>query len=245
MSTVRSNLELNLFDNVSPATKRIEQNLSNLRQQQMRSQEMFNRQRNAFVGTAIAAYAMARTLAAPVQASIEFSTQLEDIRQKADLSTEAITKLGRASRDIGLDTGQGASKITGAIDTLVGFGPVTPDQAVEMATPIGKAATAYGADPSDLAVATNAMVANFGIAVQDATFGLDMMAQSGKDGGYEIKDMAASLPGVTAMARSLGMQGNNDFASLVSWLQVARTNTASGECPASNWNLRLTHGVDV
>lgn len=234
MARLHSELVLGLTDHVSGPARRIDQNLENLRQQQMRNQAMFDRHRNAMLGTAAAAFVMARAIATPVQASVEFSTQLEDIRQKADLSAEAMERMGRAARDIGLETAQGAGTITGAIDSMVGSGAVSPDQAQVIATPLGKASTAYNADPTDMANATSAMVLQLGIAAESMERAYDMMAVAGKEGSFELKDMAANFPGVLADAKSLGIEGEKGLASVVAWLQIARRGTADASSAANN-----------
>lgn len=236
MARLHSELVLGLTDHVSGPARRIDQNLENLRQQQMRNQAMFDRHRNAMLGTGLAAYAMARGLAAPVQASIEFSTQLEDIRQKADLSSEAMERMGRAARDIGLDTAQGAGNVTGAIDSMIGSGAVTPEQAQEIATPLGKAATAYRADPTDMANATSAMALQMGITAEQIEKAYDMMAEGGKMGSFELKDMAAEFPNVLAQANSLGITGEKGLASIIAWLQIARRGTADASSAANNFS---------
>lgn len=234
MATLRSSLELSLVDHVSKGARDIDRNLENLRNQQRRSQEMFDHHRNAMLGAGAAAYVMARALTAPVQASIEFSTQLEDIRQKADMSAEAIERLGRSARDIGLDTAQGAGSITGAINSMVGSGAVTPDQAKAISTPLGKASTAYGADPTDMANASSALVLQLGIAADEMEKSYDIMAVGGKMGSFELKDMAAQFPGVLANAKSLGIEGEKGLASIVAWLQISRRGTADASTAATN-----------
>jgi TP901 family phage tail tape measure protein len=234
MVRLKSELELSLVDHVSPGARRIEQNLQRLQDQQMLNAQRFDQHRNAMLGAAAAGYVMARALATPIQSSIEFSTQLEDIRQKADMSAEAIERLGRAGRDVGLETAQGAGTIAGAIDSMVGSGAVSPDQAVAISTPLGKASTAYEADPTEMANATSAMVLQMGIAAEDMEKAYDIMAVAGKQGSFELKDMAAEFPGVLANAKSLGIEGEKGIASVVAWLQIARRGTATGSEAATN-----------
>lgn len=234
MATLRSNLELSLVDRVSGPAKRIDQNLENLRQQQRRNSEMFDQHRNAMLGSVAAAYVLARAISEPIQSSIAFSTQLEDIRQKADMSSEAIERLGRAARDTGLETAQGASNIAGAIDSMVGSGDVTPEQAQEISVPLGKASFAYQADTTEMANATSAMVAQLGISADAMEKAYDIMAVGGKQGKFELKDMAAQFPGVLANAKSLGIEGEKGLASIVAWLQISRKGTADGSSAATN-----------
>lgn len=234
MARLHSELILGLTDKVSGPARRIDQNLERMRQQQMRNQAMFDKHRNAMLGTAAAAFLVGRALATPVQSSVAFSTQLEDIRQKADLSSEAMERMGRAARDIGLDTAQGAGTITGAIDSMIGSGAVSPEQAQEIATPLGKASTAYTADPTEMANATSAMVLQLGLAANEMEKAYDIMAVGGKMGSFELKDMASQFPGVLADAKSLGIEGEKGLASVVAWLQIARRGTADASTAANN-----------
>ena len=59
---------------------------------------------------------------------------------------------------------------------------------------IGKAATATKADILDLSKAGCAAISNLGLAPEELTRAFDMMALAGKEGGFELKDMAQYLP---------------------------------------------------
>lgn len=234
MARLHSELVLGVTNHASGPSRVIARDLENLRQQHLRNQQAFVDHRNIMIGTGLAAYAMARSLAAPVQASIEFSTQLEDIRQKADLTNEAIAKIGRTARDVGLDTAQGATNIAGAVDSLVASGAVTPEQAQQVATPLGKASTAYRADPTEMANLTSSIMDNMNVPVDEIERIYEILAKSGNEGKFELKDMAAEFPALTAAAAALGIEGQKGVADLGAALQIAIKGAGSGSEAATN-----------
>ncbi len=184
-------------------------------------------------GVAAAGYAAARALAAPVTAGIDFETMLENIGQKTGLSGDSLIKLGKTIRLIGRDTNKTASEIGGAIDFLTGMG-ASAEAAAEMAMPIGKASTAYLAAAEDLSKASFAAYDNLKVPLAEIPLALDMMAQAGKEGGFELKDMANEFPQLTAAAVTLGMKGTKSVADLAAALEVARKGTATGAEAANN-----------
>src|SRR5690606_36451971 len=119
--------------------------------QNMRAEQSFARHRDAMFTTAAAAVVVAAAVKEPIQASIDFSTKLEDIRQMTAISQDEILAYGDNWRQAGLDTAQGASALTDAMLSLAASGAVTIDQADAIADAVGRTATAYRAAPEDIA----------------------------------------------------------------------------------------------
>jgi TP901 family phage tail tape measure protein len=107
-----------------------------------------------------------------------------------------------------------------------------PQVAVNFLGPIGKAATAAEADVNELATTSFAVYNNLQIPVAELGKALDVMAASGKEGSFELKDMAREFPSITAQARTLGIVGVSGVARLGAALQVA-TLGASGPAEAA------------
>ncbi|WP_050742989.1 MULTISPECIES: phage tail tape measure protein [unclassified Shinella] len=192
-----------------------------------------DRARGQVMDTVASFYVLKQALSAPITAATGFQTQLEDIAQKTGLAGRGITDLGKdARRLVGL-TNQSLGEITTSIDFLVGMGAQIGD-AVSMSNPIGKAATAYRASAEDLAKASFAVADNLKVPAAEIEKALDIMAQAGKEGGFELRDMAREFPAITAAAQAMGMQGTKAVADLTAALEVARKGTATGAEAANN-----------
>ena len=254
MSVLTSSLIVKLIDGISGPAKKAAGSLSDLNRAATGGStfdgRMASRQgvladaiarNNAELATArakifdaaAALYLFKRALGAPLDAAKNFETMLEDIGQKADIPVERLGALGAQIKQVARDTNQATSDIGQAVDFLVGMG-AAQEVALTVSGPIGKAATAYRAATEDLAKATFAVVDNLKTPAEDAAFALDIMARAGKEGGFELRDMAKEFPALTASAQFLGMTGTAAVADLAAALEVARKGAADGAQAANN-----------
>ena len=180
-----------------------------------------------------AAYALQRTVAGIVTPAANFETSLLDIAQKADLSDTSMHQLGERVRKVAKDVGRGANDMAKGVDTLLGMG-LDVGKTMEAIPGIGRAATAYNAEVTDLSKAVFSSIDNLRVAAKDVPKILDSMAYAGKEGAFEIKDMAAEFPSLTASAQALGMTGTAAVAKLTAALQIARKGAATGSEAATN-----------
>jgi TP901 family phage tail tape measure protein len=170
---------------------------------------------------------------APAEAAADWETRLLDIGQKAGLARDQQVALGEELRKLAPALRQTSSALAGGFDFLVGMG-LDPDRAMELIAPIGKAATAYRAEIEDLSKAGYAALDNLKVPATDFMLALDAMARSGKEGAFELKDMAKEFPALTASAQRLGVTGVAGVADLAAALQVARKGAADGSIAANN-----------
>ena len=184
-------------------------------------------------GAVAAAVSLKAALGAPISLASQFETALLDIGQKADLSDNSIAELGKRIRALAPAINQTSAEVAKGIDTLVGMG-LDPKQAETLLGPIGKTATAYNASINDLAKAGFSTLDNLKVKAEDFGKALDVMAQSGKEGAFEIKDMAAEFPSLTASAQALGMSGVKSVGQLTAALQIARKGASNGSEAATN-----------
>ncbi|MBK8085075.1 MAG: phage tail tape measure protein [Devosia sp.] len=198
-----------------------------------RNEQALNSARMKMLDVVGTLYILRGALTAPIQAAANFETQLEDIGQKAGIPQEKLGALGEQIKQVARDTNQATSDMAKAIDFLVGMGS-RQETALAVAEPIGKAATAYRAATEDLARATFAVVDNLKVPAADAERALDAMAKAGKEGGFELKDMAKEFPALTASAQFLGMEGVVAVSDLAAALEVARKGAADGAQAANN-----------
>lgn len=177
--------------------------------------------------------AAATPLIYAVTKAAEFSSVMVDIQQKAELSDQATKGLAnnillsaRAARLLPAD-------MAAAVDTLSGLG-LDPKQAVEAAAPMGKFMTAFKVEGTDAAAAVYAGVSNLKIPLAQTAKLLDMMAAGGNQGAFEVRDMAAAFPGLTAQMQALGQTGTRGATELIAMLETIRRGTGDSAAAATN-----------
>ncbi|RDE05019.1 phage tail tape measure protein [Sphingomonas aracearum] len=178
--------------------------------------------------------AIGAPLVRAVTAAQEFESVMTDIGQKADLPRAASEKLGRNLLIAARAANQMPGDLQAGVDTLAGLGAKVPD-AVAMMAPIGRAATAYKAEISDLANAGYAATDNLKVPIAQTQKVIDIMATAGKAGAFEIKDMAQYFPALTAAYQGLGQTGTGAVADLAAGLQIARK--GAGDAASAGTNL--------
>ncbi|WP_234387480.1 phage tail tape measure protein [Sphingomonas sp. STIS6.2] len=184
----------------------------------------------AAIGTGMA---MAAPLIGSIKAAQDFQSVMTDIGQKADLSRAASDQLGRNLLASARAANQMPADLQAGVDALAGLGAKVPD-AVAMMKPIGRAATAYKAEISDLSAAAFAATDNLKVPVAQTGKIIDVMASAGKAGAFEIKDMAQYFPALTAAYQGLGQTGVGAVADLAAGLQIARKGAGDAASAGSN-----------
>ncbi|KQN01944.1 phage tail tape measure protein [Sphingomonas sp. Leaf230] len=184
----------------------------------------------AAIGTGMA---MATPLLGSIKAAQEYQSVMTDIGQKAGLSRAATDKMGKSLLVAARAANQMPADMQRGVDTLAGLGASVPD-AMQMMPSIGKASTAYKAEVGDMAAATFAAKDNLKVAVGQTGKVIDIMAQSGKRGAFELKDMAAQFPALTAAYQSLGQSGTGAVADLAAGAQIARKGAGNSEMAGNN-----------
>lgn len=233
MAVLTSKLILELIDRISGPVAAISGRLSSITAMQTRNAAALAATSEKLFVAGVAAYGMAKTLQAPVSAAAAFETAMLNIGQKADMSDEAIKQLGERIRAMAPLVNKSALDVAKGMDALVGFG-LDPERAEALMGPIGRAATAYQAEVDDLAKAGFAVLDNLKLKASEFGKALDVMAQSGKDGAFEIKDMAAKFPELTAAAAALEMKGVTAVGRLSAALQIARKGAGDSSSAATN-----------
>jgi TP901 family phage tail tape measure protein len=184
----------------------------------------------AAIGTGMA-------LAAPVIGSVksaqDYQSVMTDIAQKANLTRVEADHLGKQLLVNARAANQMPAAMQTGVDTLAGFGASVPD-AVAMMRPIGRAATAYKAEIGDLAAAAFAVTDNLKVPAAETARVIEMMAQAGKAGAFEVKDMATYFPALTAAYQGLGQKGVNAAGDLAAALQITRKGAGDSASAAGN-----------
>lgn len=178
-------------------------------------------------------FVLKTALTAPITSAMEQEAALSGIASKAGLSADEITRLAAAAREAGQTVNQSTADMLKSVDYLVGMGLSSADAQTAMAD-IGKAATATKADILELSQAGYAAMANLKVPADQVATALDFMAQAGKRGGFELKDMAQYFPQVGAAYQALGQSGTSSVADLAAAMQVMRMDTGDASTAATN-----------
>ena len=189
--------------------------------------------RGQLVDAAAGFAVLAGAVAAPLKAAADFESRLDDIRQKGDLTRDAMFQVGKAIRELAPQVNQSASSLAESFDVLLGLG-ASKDEALALMPDIGKAATAYQAEISDLAAAGYAALSNLKVPAEQFGAALDGMAAAGKAGAFELKDMARYFPSLGAAYQGLGQKGVPAVVDLAAALQIARKGAGDAAEAANN-----------
>jgi TP901 family phage tail tape measure protein len=168
-----------------------------------------------------------------IDVSKQFETTLLDIAQKADMNDQRMAQLGRRIRDLAPRINSDAQSVGKSMDYLLGAGldAATAERVLE---PIGRTAQAYMADITDVSKATYSMIDALAVPAERVQRALDIMSQAGKEGNFELSDMAKHLPAIAAQARALGMTGETAVSRITSALQIMRKGTGDASSAATN-----------
>jgi TP901 family phage tail tape measure protein len=176
---------------------------------------------------------LARPIIGGVEQAQEFQSGMTDIAQKANLTRVQADKMGASLLVAARAANQMPADLQKGVDTLSGFG-LDPTKATQMMKPIGRAATAYKAEIDDLSAAAFAANDNLKVPVSQTARVIDIMAEAGKAGAFEIKDMAGAFPALTAGYQALGQTGTGAVADLAAALQIARKGAGDSASAAGN-----------
>lgn len=184
-------------------------------------------------GRLMDAFALGTSLAAPVLNYATSEHRLAHLGNVGDMTAEQLEKVGAKLRTNGAIVNQTLKEMIEGYDYLLGKGMDGDLHGITKET--GKSATATGADIKELAATAYAATDNLGIAAERIKKVFDMAAKGGKEGGFELKDMAKHFPGLTAKAKMLGMEGEAAFAKLTAALQIAVKGAANPDEAANNF----------
>lgn len=163
----------------------------------------------------------------------DFDYQLQLIGNTADMTSKQVLTLRDQIVAASKATGQSASTTERALGFLVAAG-LDADVAARSIRAIGRTSTAAGADIEDVSRAAFTLTDALNVQPEGLQKALDILAQAGKEGNVELRDMARQLPVLGAGFRSLKMVGNEATATLGAALEVARKGAADPDEAANN-----------
>ena len=183
------------------------------------------------VGTGIA-YKLGITEAIPEAIALEH--QLRELGNVGQLSAEQLKEMDERLGSISRYTNQMRGEIAEGLNVLVASG-IDPTAALDYMNVIGRTATAAQAEIVDISKTAFSVTDNLKVNVNDLAKTMDILAQAGKEGRFELKDMSAAFPSLTAGASMLGMRGVPAVAELGAALQVAMKGAGSAPEAATNF----------
>lgn len=178
------------------------------------------------------AYKLGITEAIPEALALEH--QLRELGNVGQLSAEQLKEMDERLGSISRHTNQFRSEIAEGLNVLVASG-IAPEKALDYMNVIGRTATAAQAEIVDISKTAFAVTDNLKVNVDDLAKTMDILAQAGKEGRFELKDMSAAFPSLTAGASMLGMRGIPAVSQLGAALQVAMKGAGSAAEAATNF----------
>lgn len=194
------------------------------------------------VGTAIAAI----SFLGPIQQAAAFEQKLLDIAGTANLSGDAAFKFAETTRrkyeDLALAVGQTSDTIAAGAGQMIAVGLDEGLIDRNLGT-IGKAATAANAEFSDLAAVSTSLLRTLNVPETELEGALAGLVVAGKEGAFELKDMARYFPQLTGQMQKFGIEGREASNQLAAMLQIARLGTSDPAQAATNLNNFLSKAL--
>lgn len=185
------------------------------------------------LGTAIAAI----SFMGPVNEAAAFQQKLLDIAGTAELSGKAAFDFAEKAKgqyeDLALAVGQASDTVAAGAGQMIAAGV---DRSLIDATigDIGRSATAANAEFSDMAGVGTAMLNNLKLPADQMRDSLGALVIAGKEGSFELKDMAQHFPRLTSQVAKFGIKGREAVDFLGSALQIAMKGTSDPSIAANN-----------
>jgi len=232
LSTLKTNLTLSLVDRVSAPARAIGATLAGL-DKRMSGFRAFTARVGQFAAIGAGYFGATAGIDGTVGAARRLEAQLSELGIKAGLSDGQLAQLQRRLTALSAPTNQLTTDLLAGVDTMVGLG-LSAEQAVAAIPAIGKAATATGADMTDLAAAATSAMQNLKIRPEEIGRLLDSLAAAGNAGAFELRDQAEYLPALGATYQALGQTGVAAATDIAAALQIVRTGTGDSASAATN-----------
>ncbi len=173
-----------------------------------------------------------------LDSATRFDAGLREIAKTAGLTGDAVETFVKSARKemeaLAFATGQTSEKLREAKGIMTANN-IDLDSSAKMLKPIGKAATAGGAEVEDITKTAIAAFQNAGLKPEDLETALSHMVVAGKQGSFELKDMSQFYPEVLAVLGDLGIKGMGAIDSASAMLQISRRTAGTPGEAATNF----------
>ncbi|KAA6204501.1 phage tail tape measure protein [Candidatus Tokpelaia sp.] len=174
---------------------------------------------------------------APLNEAAAFQQQLLDIAGTAELSgKQAFAFVDQAKtryEAMALEIAQSSRTIAEGAGSMIAAGISRADVDASIRD-IGKAATAANADFADMSRVATSMMMNLKLPANQVKDALGALVVAGKDGSFELKDMAREFPNLTSGMANLGIKGREAVNTLSSMAQIAMKSASMPSQAATN-----------
>lgn len=191
------------------------------------------------MGTLGMAVGAAYAVAQPLRQALNFEHELQLFGNVVNFNNTQLGNTKTQLDTIASATNQTPGELLSALNTLASKG-LDPTRALASLDIIGKTATASGADVNELATTSFTLIDAMGLSPNELPKAMDLLAQAGKMGSFELKDMATYFPQLTAQAKSIGISGTQGIATMGAALQIAMKGASDPAAAANNFQNFLT-----
>ncbi|MBB4956227.1 phage-related protein [Agrobacterium vitis] len=185
------------------------------------------------VGAAVAGI----SFLAPIQEAAAFQQQLLDIAGTSNLVGDAafayVGKSKEQFETLALEIGQLSDTVAKGAGQMIAAG-VDPKLVDASVGRIGRAATAANAEFADMAGVATSLLTTLKLPADQLDGALGGLVVAGKEGAFELKDMAKYFPTLTSQMAKFGVTGREAVNFLGAGLQIARKGTADPAEAANN-----------
>jgi TP901 family phage tail tape measure protein len=190
-------------------------------------------------GQAIETAGTAAVIGAPIvqsmRTAIDFQDQTRDIAITGGFNEAEEKRLSDVMRGAALKWNQTQTEVANGTAVLIAGGISSAKELAAYAPVMAKTATATRASMDDLGSVAIALNDNLGIGAAGLERSMNMLAYAGKQGQFELADMAKWLPQLTPQFAALGITGERAVAEIGASLQIARRGAGSNDEAANNF----------
>ncbi|PBC09197.1 phage tail tape measure protein [Mesorhizobium sp. WSM3859] len=159
--------------------------------------------------------------------------RLNRIVINADAGKDKLDEMFRTVNRSALDYATTQDSVTDGLETLVASGR-SLDDALSFLPAVTATAQAAGAEIADIATTADSVATNFDFAGDKMQRAFDILVTSGKQGKFELKDMARYVPSLAPAFAAVGYKGEAGLKRLASALQTIRLREGSAEEAATD-----------
>lgn len=191
--------------------------------------------RGEFMETAGTAAALGAPLVLAGRTAMDFRDRTNDIAITGGFSEAEEDQLGLALRASAVRWNQTQLEMAGGAQVLIAGGISSLRELEAYAPVMGKTATATRSSMEDLGAVAIALNDNLKIGASGYERSMNMLAYAGKQGQFELADMAKWLPQLTPQFAALGLTGERAVAEIGASLQIAKRGAGSNDEAANNF----------
>lgn len=228
-----------LRSEVAQTTSRLDQQRKQLERMQViqqRAKAMHSGGMTAMMHGAGAMYAgqrMGSGMVGAAMPAIDLQAQVRDIGITAGFSDAQEAALQARLRADALAFGQFAEKIGEGLGVLTANGITGMDQLAQYSPVLAKVSVAANAEMADLGQLIVSLE-QMKVPTAEMTGALDALSYAGKEGSFELADMARWFPQLGPMMKGLGITGRDAVNQLGAALQIARLGAGTNDEAANN-----------